>query len=131
MQRHTTRTVEVGTVSIGGGAPISVQSMTTTDTRDPVATLAQIQRLAAAGCEIVRVAIPKRDALPAFGQIRSAGMLLVKALNEGRTLVEMAPREKITQEFLTLADAVLGIETTPEPAKAGLRLFGRPLQART
>ncbi|HEY5540142.1 MAG TPA: flavodoxin-dependent (E)-4-hydroxy-3-methylbut-2-enyl-diphosphate synthase [Coriobacteriia bacterium] len=79
MQRHTTRTVEVGSVSIGGDAPISVQSMTTTDTRDPAATLAQIQRLAAAGCEIVRVAIPKRDALPGFADIVAGSPLPVVA----------------------------------------------------
>jgi len=79
MQRHTTRTVEVGSVSIGGDAPISVQSMTTTDTRDPAATLAQVQRLAAAGCEIVRVAIPKRDALPGFADIVAGSPLPVVA----------------------------------------------------
>ena len=69
--------------------------------------------------------------LPAFGQIRSGGMLVVRALNEGRTLVEIAPREKITQEFLTLADSVLGIESVAEPAKAGLRLFGRQVAVRS
>ncbi|MFN8630841.1 MAG: AAA family ATPase [Chloroflexota bacterium] len=68
--------------------------------------------------------------LPAFGQIRSGGMLVVRALNEGRTLVEIAPREKITQEFLALADSVLGVEASPEPARAGLRLFGRQVAAR-
>lgn len=68
--------------------------------------------------------------LPAFGQIRSGGMLLVRAVNEGRTLVELAPREKITEEFLTLADRVLGVEPERSPAKAGLRLFGRPITAR-
>jgi pilus assembly protein CpaE len=68
--------------------------------------------------------------LPAFGQIRSGGMLVVRALNEGRSLVELAPREKITQEFLVLADAVLGVEPAAETAKSGLRLFGRPVAAR-
>ncbi len=68
--------------------------------------------------------------LPVFGQIRSGGMLVVRALNEGRPLVEIAPREKITQEFLTLADSVMGIATVAEPAKTGRRLFGRPVAAR-
>jgi pilus assembly protein CpaE len=68
--------------------------------------------------------------LSAFGQIRSGGMLVVRTLNEGRTLVEIAPRDKITQEFLALADSVLGIKSEPEPAKQGLRLFGRPITAR-
>ncbi len=69
--------------------------------------------------------------LSAFGQIRSGGMLVVRALNEGRTLADMAPREKITQEFLSLADRVLGVAEVTEPAKQGLRLFGRQMAART
>ena len=52
-----TRSVQVGGIAIGGGAPVSIQSMTNTDTRDVEATLAQIRRLAAAGCEIVRVSV--------------------------------------------------------------------------
>lgn len=57
-----TRQVKVGSVLIGGGAPISVQSMTNTDTRDLQATLAQIRALAEAGCEIVRLAVPDQQA---------------------------------------------------------------------
>ena len=56
--RRETRTVHVGDVAIGGEHPVSVQSMTTTHTRDAGATLDQIRRLAVAGCEIVRVAVP-------------------------------------------------------------------------
>jgi cellulose biosynthesis protein BcsQ len=67
--------------------------------------------------------------LPAYAQIRSAGMLLVKANNEGRTLFEIGAREKITADFTALADKLLGIETV-EPARASLRLFGRPVAAR-
>ncbi len=59
----------VGGVPVGGMAPISVQSMTNTDTRDAAATLAQIGRLADAGCEIVRVAIPRSEALDAFAEV--------------------------------------------------------------
>jgi Flp pilus assembly CpaE family ATPase len=69
--------------------------------------------------------------MPSFGQIRSGGMLVVRALNEGRTLVEIAPREKITQEFLQLADSVLGVVSPAESAKAGIRLFGRQVAIRT
>jgi len=54
---------------VGGGAPVSVQSMTNTDTRDAAATLGQVGRLAAAGCEIVRVAVPDRAAASALGEI--------------------------------------------------------------
>lgn len=67
--RKTTRQVLVGGIPIGGGAPVSIQSMTSTYTYDIDATVAQIRRLAEAGCDIVRVAVPdKRDteALPAI-----------------------------------------------------------------
>ncbi len=79
MNRRETRPVSVGGVAIGGGAPITVQSMTNSDTLDVEATLAQIGRLATAGCEIVRVAIPHRDALPAFAQIVAGSPLPVVA----------------------------------------------------
>jgi (E)-4-hydroxy-3-methylbut-2-enyl-diphosphate synthase len=69
----------VGGVAVGGGAPIAVQSMTCTDTRDVDATLEQIGRLAEAGCEIVRVAIPRADALEGFGRIAEASPLPVVA----------------------------------------------------
>ena len=61
--------MHVGGVALGGGAPISVQSMTNTDTRDVQATLAQICALADAGCDIVRVAVPDMDAAKALGEI--------------------------------------------------------------
>jgi (E)-4-hydroxy-3-methylbut-2-enyl-diphosphate synthase len=60
----------VGNVPVGGDAPISVQSMTNTDTRDVAATLAQISRLVAAGVDIVRVSVPCMEAAEAFRQIR-------------------------------------------------------------
>ena len=64
--RQRTNQVHVGSVPIGGGAPVSVQSMCTTKTDDPEETLAQIARLAAAGCEIIRVAIPSASVLDGF-----------------------------------------------------------------
>ncbi|MGH7753160.1 MAG: flavodoxin-dependent (E)-4-hydroxy-3-methylbut-2-enyl-diphosphate synthase [Gemmatimonadales bacterium] len=67
--RTATRRVRVGKVEIGGGAPVSVQSMTITDTRDVDATLAQIYQLAADGCEIARVAVPDREAAAALMEI--------------------------------------------------------------
>ena len=65
-----TRQIRVGSVAVGGGAPVSVQSMTNTDTRDVAATLAQIRALAAAGCEIVRCAVPDQTAATALAAIR-------------------------------------------------------------
>ena len=58
MERRLTRQLEVGKVKVGGAASIAVQSMTNTKTSDPVATLEQINRLAEAGCDIVRCAVP-------------------------------------------------------------------------
>ncbi len=60
-KRHPTRQIKVGKVFVGGDAPISVQSMTTTKTTDINATLQQIAELTAAGCDIVRVAVPSQD----------------------------------------------------------------------
>lgn len=77
--RHETRPVSVGPVLIGGGAPVAVQSMTNTDTRDAAATLAQIARLEEAGCEIVRVAIPHADALEGFEEVAFTSPLPVVA----------------------------------------------------
>jgi len=70
MNRRKTRMIKVGGVRIGGDAPVSVQSMTNTDTRDVVATVAQINELAAAGCEIVRLAVPDREAAEALKLIK-------------------------------------------------------------
>ncbi|MFI1352831.1 flavodoxin-dependent (E)-4-hydroxy-3-methylbut-2-enyl-diphosphate synthase [Streptomyces sp. NPDC020898] len=67
--RRDSRRIQVGSVAVGGGAPVSVQSMTTTVTADVNATLQQIAELTAAGCQIVRVAVPSQDdadALPAI-----------------------------------------------------------------
>jgi len=67
--RRPSRKLMVGNVPVGGDAPIAVQSMTNSDTCDVAATVAQIQRLQAAGADIVRVSVPDMDAAEAFGQI--------------------------------------------------------------
>jgi MinD-like ATPase involved in chromosome partitioning or flagellar assembly len=102
--------------------------------RDVAADLGMLDRLrlvvnrAASGISVEDI---ERSAnLPAYAQIRSAGMLLVQANNEGRTLLEIGPRERITQDFMTLADKLLGVEPAMEPARASMRLFGRPVGAR-
>src|SRR3954451_22594528 len=69
-QRHRTREVRVGDKVVGGDNPIWVQSMTTTNTFDVDATVAQIQRFADAGCEIVRVTVPKAKDLDAVEHIK-------------------------------------------------------------
>lgn len=79
LPRELTRQVRVGDVAVGGGAPVSVQSMCTTPTSDADATLAQITRLAAAGCEIIRVAVPDAAALDGFQRICAESPLPVVA----------------------------------------------------
>lgn len=69
IERRKSRQIKVGNVLIGGGAPISVQSMTSTDTMDVEATVAQIKALELAGADIVRVTVPTLDAVDAFAKI--------------------------------------------------------------
>ena len=68
--RRETKQIHVGDVAVGGGSPISVQSMTNTDTRDVEETVAQIERLQDAGCEIIRVAVLDENAAVAISSIR-------------------------------------------------------------
>ncbi len=70
IERRKARQIQVGTVPVGGTAPIAVQSMTNTETCDVAATVAQIKRLETAGVDIVRVSTPTLDAAEAFGEIR-------------------------------------------------------------
>lgn len=101
--RRQTRTVRVGSVPIGGGAPVSLQSMTTTPTRNVADTLAQIHRLANAGCDIIRVAVPAppdADALPeivaasplpVIADIHFTTGLALKALEAGVAKIRLNP----------------------------------------
>lgn len=72
MQRKNTKKIRVGNLFIGGDAPVTVQSMTNTDTRNVAATVDQIKRLEEAGCDIVRVAIPDTEAAQAVKNIKKA-----------------------------------------------------------
>jgi len=77
--RTQTKTIYVGGVPVGGGHPVTVQSMTNTDTRNIAATISQIQALTDAGCEIVRVAIPDMAAAKALKDIKKAATIPVVA----------------------------------------------------
>ena len=68
--RSETKKIKIGGIEIGGGAPVAVQSMTITDTRDAEATIAQIKRLEAAGCEIIRCAVLDTAAAKALAEIK-------------------------------------------------------------
>ncbi len=103
MKPRVTRAIHIGPVQVGGGAPVVVQSMTNTDTRQVGATLAQIQRLAAAGCEVVRLAVPDQKAARAFGEIKAASTvpliadihfnhrLALAALDQGADAIRINP----------------------------------------
>jgi Flp pilus assembly CpaE family ATPase len=70
--------------------------------------------------------------MPAMALIRSGGLLFVGAANEGRTVIEMYPRERITEDFDALADRVLGVPRAAPALNRGFRLFSRskaPAQA--
>ncbi len=82
----------------------------------------------------VNTGVPTADieqtiGIPVYAQIRSAGPVMVKAANEGRTLVELVPGHGITADFGILADRIIG-RPSPQPAKAAFRLFGRSLPSR-
>src|SRR5919106_4129239 len=97
------RQIRVGNVAIGGGAPVAVQSMTLTNTWDVDATIEQIARLASAGCEIVRVAVPKNEdaealrkivylsPLPVIADIHFNASLALKAMDAGVAAVRINP----------------------------------------
>lgn len=102
-KRRPTRQVRVGDVLIGGGAPISIQSMTNTPTSDVEATVAQIRALEAAGCDIVRVAVPDGDAaeaiktikkqirIPLVADIHFDHRLALKAMENGADKIRINP----------------------------------------
>lgn len=77
--RKKTNMISVGNVPVGGQSPVSVQSMTKTDTRDVGATGAQINSIAAAGCEIIRLAVPDMEAAAALGPIRKSSPIPIVA----------------------------------------------------
>jgi (E)-4-hydroxy-3-methylbut-2-enyl-diphosphate synthase len=77
--RRESRPIDIGTVTVGSNAPVSVQSMTKTDTRNITATTAQIAELTDAGCEIVRVAVPDNEAAQALAAIKKKSSIPVIA----------------------------------------------------
>ncbi len=114
MKRRKTRQVSIGKIRIGGGAAVSVQSMTKTDTRDIRATIKQIKELEKEGCEIIRVAIPdseaaetipaikKRIKIPLIADIHFDYKLALEAMKNGADGIRINPgniriKEKIIQ----------------------------------
>ncbi len=124
----STNAVQVGPVKIGGGAPVSIQSMTNTKTTCVEETLEQIHKLTFAGCELVRVAIPKENAIPSFEQIclRSAipviadihfnAKLALAALDAGAAKIRINPGN------IGKADAVRDIVKKAVSAQIPIRI---------
>ena len=79
MKRRITRQIQLGSVFIGGDAPVSVQSMTNTRTDDAAATLKQIKELAAVGCDVIRCAVPDMPAAQALREIVAQSQIPVIA----------------------------------------------------
>jgi len=79
MRRRASRPIKIGDIVIGGGAPIVVQSMTKTDTRDVRATTAQIRELAECGCQLVRIAVPDKEAAQAIPDIKRGASIPIIA----------------------------------------------------
>jgi len=114
INRRKTRQIWVGDIAVGGDSPVSVQSMTNTDTRDAEATIEQIYRLEAAGCEIIRSAVLDQEAAAAIRAIRDAihipliadihfdSRLAVRAMENGADGIRINPgnlggKEKLAQ----------------------------------
>ena len=108
MKRRITKQLRIGDVKIGGDAPITVQSMTKTDTRDVAATVQQIRGLEEAGCEIVRSAVPDMEAAKALAPIKKQTRipliadihfhyeLALEALNSGVDCLRLNPATSAT-----------------------------------
>jgi len=79
IKRRFSKPISVGAVTVGGTAPVIVQSMTNCDTRDASATLAQITRLVEYGCEIVRIAVPDKEAVQALADIKKGSSIPIIA----------------------------------------------------
>lgn len=94
--RKKTRQITLGSVKIGGGAPVAVQSMCNTDTRDAAKTIEQISRLEQAGCEVVRLAVPDENAAKALGNIRKGTkMPLIADIHFSHTLALEAVKQGV------------------------------------
>lgn len=119
IQRRKSKQIEIGNIKVGGDAPISVQSMTNTDTRDVKSTLKQINNMAEQGCELVRLAILNPDAAEAVKEIRKQSplpliadihfdyRLAIKCIENGIDALRINPgnigKEEHTRRVVSLA----------------------------
>ncbi len=128
--RRQTRKISIGSVPIGGGSPIAVQSMTNTDTRDVEKTVTQIEQLQDAGCEIIRVAVLDQDAaiairsirekinIPLVADIHFDHRLAVSALENGAQGIRINPGNLGGPE--KLANVVAAAKSHKVPIRVGV-----------
>lgn len=127
IERRKTRRVQVGTVAVGGGARLSVQSMTNTDTRDTAATLAQIDRLRAAGCDIVRVAVPDDEAAQALPVLLAgAGLPLIADIHFDHRLALASVKAGV--DGLRINPGNIGDESRVREVAAAVVAAGIPIR---
>ncbi len=136
MRRRRSRRLRIGNVAVGGGAPIAVQSMTRTDTRDVQATVDQIKELEDCGCEIVRVAVPdteaaeslatikKRASLPVVADIHFDYRLALAALKAGVDGLRLNPGNLGDKE--QIASVVAGAKEREVPIRIGVNAGSLP-----
>jgi (E)-4-hydroxy-3-methylbut-2-enyl-diphosphate synthase len=152
MKRRASRAVSIGGVAVGGGAPVVVQSMTKTDTRDARATIAQIKELEDGGCEIVRVAVPDAQAadaiydikkdirIPLVADIHFDYRLALRALEAGADGLRLNPgniggAERVKKVVLAAKERGVPIRigvnagSLPPAPKAGMSVPGRMVEA--
>jgi (E)-4-hydroxy-3-methylbut-2-enyl-diphosphate synthase len=134
------RQVRVGTVPIGGGAPVAVQTMTKTETADLAATMAQIRRVAEAGADIVRVAVPRdkdvealqtivrESPIPVIADIHFNHTLALKALDAGAHCVRLNPGNIGGPE--KVAEVIARAKTLGTPLRVGVNSGSLPAHLR-
>ncbi len=125
IQRRKSKQIQIGNIKIGGGAPISVQSMTNTDTRDVKSTLKQINNLAENGCELVRLAILNSDAADAVREIKKTSpvpliadihfdyRLAIKCIENGIDALRINPGNIGSDEHTKKVTALAKINNVP------------------
>lgn len=130
IKRKKTRKIKVGNIFIGGGAPVVIQSMCTTDTRNVSATVAQIKQLQKAGCELIRLAVPDMEAAKAIGKIKKrvniplvadihfSADLAMEAMNQGIDKLRLNPGNIGSEEKIKMV--VLEAKKRKIPIRIGV-----------
>ncbi len=130
IKRRKTRKIKVGNIFIGGGAPVVIQSMCTTDTRNVSATVAQIKQLQKAGCELIRLAVPDMEAAKAIGKIKKrvsiplvadihfSADLAMEAMNQGIDKLRLNPGNIGSEEKIKMV--VLEAKKRKIPIRIGV-----------